>query len=422
MLNSVYFLDTERLPISLTETTTWSIKNIPIIGAFLNILTLGIPIGWNNTDVILEAKKINGLIPTNLYDLGVNGELISTKGALAMDLFRNDTSDSIGALTGTNNITSAIRFSLTDKVKQGGILHDTLDLGQDVANGWKMDENAQPNNPLLASHEGFILDLINIKFIGKCDYTITAFSKGAKIYESKYQSKSKFSEAAREWSNTIKLSNWAEINNKTIPYPEAITPPTPALIEVVEEVDLNLESTVGTFNFYQKIVDRPVDDPRNIHSQNDTFTINIKEFFGANLGEIVAKGYRTATLIYDLKYQLTTDKINNNNYLNQTPNIDLTNIGDIDKLKIDKVFKKLISWTWGDYGTGTPDVVEGDVLFKSDLDFEIDTDNSLLIKTQLLLDCKDYRYGSFQKRKEITLWKQETLKTLQQNNKNQLIT
>ncbi len=382
MFNSLFYLDTERLPISITETTTWSVKNIPIIGAFLNIFTLGLPIGWKNSNLKLPAKKLNGIIPTALYDFGANGTIISTQGALALDLFRNDTPDSVGALIGTNNITTALRFSLTDKVNQNGI-RDTIDLGQEGAKSWKMNETAKPSTPALTIKEGFTIDLVNIKFIGKCDYKITAYSNGNNIYESKYQSKSKFSDSAREWSNTIKLSNWNEINNKQIPYPEAITPPQPTTITINPEVELN---TIFAAQSNEYDVDTPTNNkPRDTRQTNYSFS----DLFKGTRQQILAEGYRFATLTFDIGYQMTTNKYLKGDYYNITLKVDISQLEDNDRFQYRKETEEVRSYTYTDNPPlAWPWPIDGKIVLLQKLNFVV-KNTTLRLYTDNLLDFSD---------------------------------
>ncbi len=379
MFNSLFYLDTERLPISISETTTWSFKSIPLIGAFLNLLTLGLPIGWTNSEVKLPAKKLNGLVPTSLYDFGANGTIISTNGALALDLFRNETSDSVGALIGTNNITTALKFSITDKINQNG-LRDTLDLGQKGSNGWKLNENGRPASPQLTIKEGFAIDLINIKAVGKVDYKITAYSNGANIYSSKYQTKSKFSESAREWSNTIKLSNWKEINNKTIDYPEAITPPTSTIINILPDLPINRNDIAQSNQFDVKVPNN------NVKGTTNTTKYLFVDNFKGTRTQILNEGYKYATLNFDIAYQYTTNTYNKNEYFNITLKVDLNNVGDKDQFQYSRSSGDITAYTYtDDPKLAWPWPISGDIGALQQIYIEVD-DDGLNVKSRNVLN------------------------------------
>ncbi len=374
MFNSLRYLDTERLPVSITETTTWTLKNIPVIGGFLGIITLGMPIGWNNSEIKLKAKKINGLIPSVLYDFATaTDNVLKINGAIPMDIFRSDTADTVGALVGSNMITSVIRFKLTDKIRQDGIVRNTLDLGQEGANGYKLKNTATLENPLLNQFEGFAIDLINIKFLGKCDYTVTAFSKGAKTYEAKFQSKSKFSDSAREWSNTIKLSNWENINDEVIDYPEAITPPKPIGLVITDEVDINNKFGVSVNRFNFKT---PTD---NTHESDQTQSFNFAETFGGTLSQLIALGYKTLTINYDLDIKINNDyTIFKKDYTGNTLTLDLNTLNDSINRNILNYLVKHATWTYDTGNVGGADKIWGDLKLESALAFSINGENIIL--------------------------------------------
>ncbi len=379
MFNSLFYLDTERLPISITETTTWTFKNIPIIGAFLNLLTLGLPIGWKDSDIKLPAKKLNGLIPTALYDYGANGTIISTQGALAMELFRNETGDSVGALIGTNNITTALKFELTDLINQNGI-KNTVDLGQEGTAGWKLNQNGRPASPQLTIKEGYAIDLINIKAIGKMDYKITAYSNGANIYSSKYQSKSKFSGATREWSNTIKLSNWTEINNKTIDYPEAITPPTAAIIKILPDLEINRNDIAQTDQFDCKVASN------NLKGTTNTTKYLYVDNFKGNRSQILAEGYKYATLNFDIGYQYTTNATKKGDYYNLTLKVDINNINEKDQFQYSRSTGDITAYTYSDDPKmAWPTPIKGDIGVLQQIYIEVDNDG-LNVKSRNVLN------------------------------------
>ena len=228
---SMIYLDVERLPLALNETTIWSLKDIPVIGGFLNLITFGIPIGWRDTDSIINAKRLVGILSSSLYDYGASSAILGTDGAITMDLFRNDTDDNVGALVGDNNLSQTFRFKLTDLVDtqiDGQTVErntldmgqpDTLETGQPNPNAWKFNNTtrAKANNGA-----NYIIDLANVKILAKGDYKITFLNAGRPVWTGRYQTKAKFTGATREWSNTHKLSNWNEENGEVIRYPESI--------------------------------------------------------------------------------------------------------------------------------------------------------------------------------------------------------
>ncbi len=287
--NAICNMEVEKLPLSLTQSTVFSIKDIPLIGGFLNTLSLGLTPTWANNDKVIAAKLINGLISCISYDFNSKG-MDALEGKLIMDLFKNDTSDDIGGLIGTNSLTSGFRFKLTDIFDDEGIERNTVDLGQTKAGSWKVKSSTRTKDPKLEALEGYILDAINIKVVGKCDYKITAYSKGTPVYSGKFQTRGKFSGAIREYSNTIKLSNWNEENGKIIDYPELVIPNNPDTGEnqpIDYNINLIANSNIGT---------KEATGDTFIETQRE-----IKQMFNLDLDKIISNGYKT------LKIEIKTE-------------------------------------------------------------------------------------------------------------------
>ncbi len=287
--NAVCNMEVEKLPLSITQSTVWSIKDIPIIGGFLNTITFGLVPTWANSDKVIAAKLINGFISCISYDFNATG-IEALEGRLVMEMFKNDTQDDIGALLGTNSLTSGFRFKLTDELDDNGTVKNTINLAQDIGkNGFTIDANTRPVDPKLEQLEGYILDLINIKTIGKCDYKITAYSKGSPVYSAKFQTRGKFAGAIREYSNTIKLSNWKEETGQYIDFPEQVIPPNPNTGENLPNdfiINLTANSLIGT--------DTQADD------NYISMIKDLKDMFNLTLDEMISSGYKS------LKFEIET--------------------------------------------------------------------------------------------------------------------
>lgn len=270
-----------RLPIGVKETTIWNLKDIPIIGPFASIFTLGIPVGWQNTDEVINGKKISGFIPATLYDFISNINVVSDdQGAIALDAFRDNESDEISSILGTSTTSLALKMRLTDKANKPnaeGVIEtkNTIDIGQD--GGWLLDGNEVWQDPNLEVNEGYEIDIIDPIILGKADYKITIFNGDQEIYQSVHQSRAKFTDSIREIHNPTKTSNWEEIDSKISDYPQAIPDPLPPSVQYP-----NLSTTIDI---------NATADADNGESITEMI-INPKSAFGMSWDEIVSAGYR----------------------------------------------------------------------------------------------------------------------------------
>lgn len=250
------FLDTEKLPISTKETISWSSKDIPIIGGFLNIASLGIPWGWEATTNFIQAKAIFGFIPAELYEFSsiALGDTETTKGKLPLDIFRNDTDDEVSGAIGSNQISQTFHFAITDtftRLNEGGEaeLLNTRELGQKEENGgWKYSGAEIPTDPLLSQDEGFVIDIIGYKGVVKSDYKITFFRNGNPVFQVKQQTRSKFTGSVLEWTNINKTSNLEALNGEQVEYPERVPDKEP--ISGYDNLTFKIESSnVGEITY-----------------------------------------------------------------------------------------------------------------------------------------------------------------------------
>lgn len=304
--SNLLYLDTQKLPIDLNTSTTFSFQSLPLIGGYANNLFLGIPIGWNNQTTRIDAKPISFFIPTTLYDFGSNA--FNQDGKLPLDLFRKDTPDSSSALLGNGNITTILKFSLTDRysVIRGGTrtIRNTKDLAQannpdgtPRAEVELIDNSYQPENPALGNGEAFIIDFANLKVQAKGDYKITFFNKGNPVWQGIYQTRAKMTGSIREWENNLKMSFWKEANGKQVSYPQAYLEKLPQTPFPFINVDLNRRVATSIWHPTTTTGGTKTNPPHN--PQIQPIEIDLASF-GINVAELQSN-YKSIKLIWDAK-------------------------------------------------------------------------------------------------------------------------
>lgn len=213
------------LPMNAQTNTTWSLRDIPIIGGFLNTLTLGIPLGWTNTKARVQMGKVMLLTPANLIKYG--NQLIETadNSLVPFDLLQENTADLIQH-SGIAGMGSSIKLLLTDEFIKNGIRYNTIQLGQRLQNGeiLKWDGNCKPVAP--TNTAGYVIDILIDRTLSKTDCRTVFFSSQYEAHQSTYKTKSKFTGEIRDWTNEIRFSSW-KANSGTLRWPEVIQQPLP---------------------------------------------------------------------------------------------------------------------------------------------------------------------------------------------------
>lgn len=307
MLGAMLFLDTVKLPISITETIIWSNKDIPIIGGFLNNIALGIDWGGKTETAKIKAKNIFGFIPCTFYDFSEAS--LSTgenQGRIPIDSFRNETNDEVSGLLGSNSISTIFNFSITDNVERDGETLNTKDLGQE--GGWKFQGGETPSSPLLDAYSGFIIDYIGWNGMAKADYKITAYRSGVSLFQMKKQTRAKFTGSTREWVNGNKLSNWNEKTGETIDYPAEVLPKLPPAGGGYSNIEINVDETFVNkdeidYNIAEEVSRETNGDISTVIFDWNGYNISTKEVsidFGEQYGltqwETVKLVYKTADI------------------------------------------------------------------------------------------------------------------------------
>ena len=226
------------LPMNAETNTTFHLKDIPIIGGFLNTLTLGIPIGWTNTKARVQMGTVMLLTPVNLVKYG--NELIESaeQSLVPFDLLQENKSNLIDS-SGIAGMGSSIKMLLTDEFTKNGVRYNTVQLGQKLPDGniLKWDGTCKPVAPTNTS--GYVIDYLIDRTISKTDCRTVFYSSQYEAYQSTYKTKSKFTGEIRDWTNEIKFSSWSA-NNGTVSWPEIIQQPTPPQVQapLIEITDL----------------------------------------------------------------------------------------------------------------------------------------------------------------------------------------
>ncbi|WP_419334191.1 hypothetical protein [Spiroplasma endosymbiont of Sarcophaga variegata] len=120
------------LPIDITESIAWTQRDIPIVGKFLNAISLGIPIYWKTID-----KNTNNLYPNiktgiplfigksnyTFYDESYwpivedsTRPQAKNQGNIPLDAFRYNTQDEVNDIIGASASNTSWAFTLTDKI------------------------------------------------------------------------------------------------------------------------------------------------------------------------------------------------------------------------------------------------------------------------------------------------------------------
>ncbi|MFX4057917.1 MAG: hypothetical protein EHV01_006395, partial [Spiroplasma sp. hy2] len=120
------------LPIDITESIAWTQRDIPIVGKFLNAISLGIPIYWKTID-----KNTNNLYPNiktgiplfigkanyTFYDESYwpivedsTRPQAKNQGNIPLDVFRYNTQDEVNDIIGASASNTSWAFTLTDKI------------------------------------------------------------------------------------------------------------------------------------------------------------------------------------------------------------------------------------------------------------------------------------------------------------------
>ncbi|WP_342265901.1 hypothetical protein [Spiroplasma endosymbiont of Villa modesta] len=274
-----------EIPLTVRETIKINLNTIPIFGSFMNAFVGGLDIGAKLSSNLLipQFPYINGLISAELYNFYTTllySSQSTNPALIPLDVFRNETPDTIQSVLGTASHMTSFTFNLTDRINlqnfninDGSIssqgIYDSVNLGQLNGAGGKDTISLLPKEnsliPLLNEPKftntnilKWAIDMIDIKVVGKSNFKITFYSmpdnrNGAvndnfSIWSGTYQTVGKASNNSRLIQNTFILANNTFKFDQPFNYPQAIQPPP--LIERAHPIfiDLSNQSQYGITN------------------------------------------------------------------------------------------------------------------------------------------------------------------------------
>ncbi len=271
--NSVVFSSLIQMPYDSVQWLPFALSDIPLIGKLLNVLSLGIPIGFIINQNNQQYKKMlyfNGFMSAfftnNLENIIGNG------GLIPLNAFANENAFAIGKLLGANVSTTAMTMKLTDRIsvypwdpKTGHKLKtkeqiSTVDLSQkknnkvyilaedteflDIASpltnlDTEMQWNPTSNGVSDGSNYAYIIDTIVTQSLHQGEERHTFYSDNPFTYQGdynelsiaqfRYKNKGALTSNAFNWTTLYKLNHdeYKETEETTFSYPANILPPSP---------------------------------------------------------------------------------------------------------------------------------------------------------------------------------------------------
>ncbi|WP_342275903.1 hypothetical protein [Spiroplasma endosymbiont of Nebria brevicollis] len=265
--NSVVFSSLIQMPYDSVQWLPFALSDIPLIDKLLNVLSLGIPIGFIINQNNQQYKKMlyfNGFMSAfftnNLENIIGNG------GLIPLNAF------AIGKLLGANVSTTAMTMKLTDRIsvypwdpKTGHKLKtkeqiSTVDLSQkknnkvyilaedteflDIASpltnlDTEMQWNPTSNGVSDGSNYAYIIDTIVTQSLHQGEERHTFYSDNPFTYQGdynelsiaqfRYKNKGALTSNAFNWTTLYKLNHdeYKETEETTFNYPANILPPSP---------------------------------------------------------------------------------------------------------------------------------------------------------------------------------------------------
>lgn len=267
-----------EIPLTLRETIKINLNTIPVFGSFMSFFVGGLDIGAKLTSNLLipQFPYINGLISAELYNFYTTllySSASKNPALIPLDVFRNDTADTVQSVLGTASHMTSFTFNLTDKItlqqfnindnsKNLNSIFNTEDISQfnqtnqDLINLLPDDNIDKPllNTPDFTNENivKWAIDMIDIKVMGKSNFKITFYSMpdnrdGAvndnfSIWSGIYQTVGKASNNSRLISNTFILANNNFKFDNPFNYPKSIQPPP--LIERAHSIFIDLSDQI----------------------------------------------------------------------------------------------------------------------------------------------------------------------------------
>lgn len=236
------------MPLTTQQNVAWSLQDIPLVGGFLSKLTLGVPIGWQNLSVRLGMPSVKLIMPASIAEYGnvlKGGTSTDDSVWIPLETFTAERKDEATEYSGINATGTIFKVQLTHRFKKTingkEYVFDTKDLGQiqPLVDDDGIGIDFGGNIPVLllwditckptgrGNTPGYVIDMPHFKALARLEYRQTFFSNDTQVATATYETQAKFTGSIRDWTNTIKMSNWNETNNKVINYPAAIVAPKP---------------------------------------------------------------------------------------------------------------------------------------------------------------------------------------------------
>lgn len=305
LLSNGYFThrNAPRLPMTYKESIPWTLKNIPLVGAWLNKMTFGLPIGWKNqTEMGGRNYNVTGIIPGSLLDfykntfIGVKTETLKaiTQGSNKQDYtaipFDGLSDGAQQSALSPGELSTIINFDLTDRfygnshdpnvygnegdttkapipptqdlkhTDVNGVdfpIHDTVDLGTVGAAKYRVSSMPAVKEP---TTHGYAIDAFGFHFLGQADWKISLYDEDGNVqFSGTYKTLSKLTDSIRDWNTNLKLSHWESDESvdsseyEKQPDPSLPTNTAPSLNGVangilypITKLDLTINGSVAT--------------------------------------------------------------------------------------------------------------------------------------------------------------------------------
>ncbi|WP_342275802.1 hypothetical protein [Spiroplasma endosymbiont of Nebria brevicollis] len=337
--NSVVFSSLIQMPYDSVQWLPFALSDIPLIGKLLNVLSLGIPIGFIINQNNQQYKKMlyfNGFMSAfftnNLENIIGNG------GLIPLNAFTNDNAFAIGKLLGANVSTTAMTMKLTDRIsvypwdpKTGHKLTtkeqiSTVDLSQkknnkvyilaedteflDIASPLtNLDKDCQwnptSNGVSDGSNYAYIIDTIVTQSLHQGEERHTFYSDNPFTYQGdynelsvaqfRYKNKGALTNNAFNWTTLYKLNHdeYEESEEITFSYPANILPPSPQNIAKQIIIIPSNPSITETVNLYPTLLYK---DKNHLEYDKNTWINNNKNLKNLEI-DINFKDYLDPTLL-----------------------------------------------------------------------------------------------------------------------------
>ena len=331
-----------EIPLTIRETIKINLNSIPIFGTFFNSFVGGLDIGAKIVSNLLipQFPYINGLISSELYNFYVNilfSSVSTNPMYIPLDVFRNDTPDTLQAILGSASHMTSFTFNLTDNMnlqtfnyitgdKIGPSTNFTTDyLGQLLGTNVILMKQDNDNSPLLLSPDftdvnilKWAIDMIDIKVVGKSNFKMTFYSmpdnrEGAvsddfAIWSGIYQTVGKASNNSRLIANTFVLANNTYQFDQPFDFPQSIQPPplqpraNPIFIDLSNQISYGITNDIictypsTNSNIYQM---RPNITEDVVNKYSRIFSINWSDY-GYNSFANFMTDYESMTFTFSL--------------------------------------------------------------------------------------------------------------------------